>query len=74
MKSTEAILVSDYPFPEPDRQLFDRKPHLIFRRRLFRALIDSLVPSGCPEKSTIGNDTAHYLSKYVLEPVLRESA
>jgi hypothetical protein len=74
MKSTEAILASDYPFLEPDRQRFVRKQHHDFWKRLFRALICGLIPFRCPEISTISNATSDYLSKYVLEPVLRERA
>ena len=58
MRSTEAILASDCPFRESDRQYFGENRHPDSGNRLFQPLIDSLAPSACLEMTTFSNDTS----------------
>ena len=69
MRSTEAIFISDYPFPESNRQGFGKKPHLVSGKRLFQAPICGLTACICPEISTFSNITGAGFQKYGLQPV-----
>ena len=56
MKSTEAILTSDYPFRGTVWPQFSKKRHPDSGNRPFHPPIGSLAPFTCPEMTTFGND------------------
>jgi hypothetical protein len=55
MQSTEAIMTSDYPLREANRQHFGENRHPDSGNRPFHPLIGGMARFACPEMTTFGN-------------------